>query len=86
MEELPSLITDLTILLGIAAATTLLCKRINLPSVLGYILAGFLAGPVVAVLPTIDDMATIQVWSDIGVIFLMSPDFGNSLKSPGVNT
>ena len=77
MEELPSLITDLTILLGIAAATTLLCKRINLPSVLGYILAGFLAGPVVAVLPTIDDMATIQVWSDIGVIFLM---FGLGLE------
>ena len=77
MEELPSLITDLTILLGIAAATTLLCKKINLPSVLGYILAGFLAGPVVAVLPTIDDMATIQVWSDIGVIFLM---FGLGLE------
>ena len=77
MEELPSLITDLTILLAIAAVTTLLCKKINLPSVLGYILAGFLAGPVVAVLPTIDDMATIQVWSDIGVIFLM---FGLGLE------
>ena len=77
MEELPSLITDLSILLAIAAVTTLLCKRINLPSVLGYILAGFLAGPVVAVLPTIDDMATIQVWSDIGVIFLM---FGLGLE------
>ena len=77
MEALPSLITDLTILLAIAAVTTLLCKRINLPSVLGYILAGFLAGPVVAVLPTIDDMATIQVWSDIGVIFLM---FGLGLE------
>jgi len=77
MEELPSLITDLTILLAIAAVTTLLCKKINLPSVLGYILAGFLAGPVVAVLPTIDDMATIQVWSNIGVIFLM---FGLGLE------
>lgn len=77
MEALPSLITDLTILLAIAAVTTLLCKKINLPSVLGYILAGFLAGPVVAVLPTIDDMATIQVWSDIGVIFLM---FGLGLE------
>ena len=77
MEALPSLITDLTILLAIAAVTTLLCKRINLPSVLGYILAGFLAGPVVAITPTIDDMATIQVWSDIGVIFLM---FGLGLE------
>lgn len=77
MEELPSLITDLTILLAVAAVTTLLCKKINLPSVLGYILAGFLTGPVVAILPTIDDMATIQVWSNIGVIFLM---FGLGLE------
>ena len=77
MENLPVLIPDLTILLAIAAVTTLLCKKINLPSVLGYILAGFLAGPVVAVVPTIADKATIQVWSDIGVIFLM---FGLGLE------
>ena len=77
MEELPSLITDLTILLAVAAVTTLLCKKINLPSVLGYILAGFLAGPVAAGLPTIDDVASIRVWSDIGVIFLM---FGLGLE------
>ena len=71
MEEIPALILDLTIILCIAAITTLLCKKINLPSVLGYILAGFLAGPVVNFIPTIDDMASIEVWSDIGVIFLM---------------
>lgn len=44
MQEIPALITDLTIILVVAALTTLLCKKINLPSVLGYILAGFLAG------------------------------------------
>ena len=71
MESIPSLILDLTIILCIAALTTLLCKKLNLPSVLGYILAGFLVGPVVGFLPTIDDMASIEVWSDIGVIFLM---------------
>ena len=43
MQEIPALITDLTIILVVAALTTLLCKKINLPSVLGYILAGFLA-------------------------------------------
>ena len=37
----------LTAILVLAAITTLLCKKINLPSVLGYILAGFLVGPVV---------------------------------------
>ena len=56
MESIPSLILDLTIILCIAAFTTLLCKKVNLPSVLGYILAGFLAGPVVNFIPTIDDM------------------------------
>lgn len=77
MHEIPALITDLAIILAIAAATTLLCKKINLPSVLGYILAGFLAGPVVAFLPTIEDIANIELWSDIGVIFLM---FGLGLE------
>lgn len=77
MQEIPTLITDLTILLAVAAVTTLLCKKINLPSVLGYILAGFLAGPVVEFLPTIEDISSIEVWSDIGVIFLM---FGLGLE------
>ena len=77
MQEIPVLITDLTIILTIAAVTTLLCKKIALPSVLGYILAGFLAGPVVNFLPTIEDMGGIEVWSDIGVIFLM---FGLGLE------
>lgn len=64
-------------ILVLAAITTTLCKKINLPSVLGYILAGFLAGPVVDFIPTINDMGTIEVWSDIGVIFLM---FGLGLE------
>ena len=77
MHALPHLITDLTVILVLAAFTTILCKKINLPSVLGYILAGFLAGPVVSFLPTIQNMETIEVWSDIGVIFLM---FGLGLE------
>ena len=47
------------LILVVAALTTLLCKKINLPSVLGYILAGFLAGPVVQFLPTIEDLGSI---------------------------
>lgn len=77
MHAIPALITDLTVILVLAAITTILCKKINLPSVLGYILAGFLAGPVVDFLPTVQNMETIEVWSDIGVIFLM---FGLGLE------
>lgn len=77
MSELPVLITDLTSILVLAAITTVICKKWNLPSVLGYILAGFLVGPVVDFIPTISDTANIEVWSDIGVIFLM---FGLGLE------
>lgn len=71
MSELPSLITDLALILILAGLTTLLCKKLKQPLVLGYILAGFLCGPVVNFLPTIADQENIELWSEIGVIFLM---------------
>lgn len=71
MNELPSLVTDLALILVLAGLTTLLCKKLKQPVVLGYILAGFLCGPVVSFLPTIADQENIELWSEIGVIFLM---------------
>ena len=47
MSGIPVLISDLAKLLIVAGITTLLCKKLNLPSVIGYITAGFLIGPVV---------------------------------------
>jgi len=55
----------------VAAVTTLLFKMINQPVVLGYIIAGFLVGPHVSLIPTVADSEGIQVWSEIGVIFLL---------------
>lgn len=71
MHGLPTLVTDLALILMLAALTTLLCKRFKQPMVLGYILAGFLCGPVVSFLPTVGDSANISLWSEIGIIFLM---------------
>lgn len=71
MHGLPSLITDLALILLLAALTTLLCRKLRQPLVLGYILAGFLCGPVVSFLPTIADRTNIELWSEIGIIFLM---------------
>lgn len=71
MGHLATLISDLALLLVVAGATTLLCKKINQPTVIGYILAGFLIGPVVSFIPTIGDSANITLWAEIGVIFLM---------------
>ncbi len=68
---MPSLITDLALILIVAGIVTILFKRLKQPLVLGYIVAGFLVGPNMTYMPTITDAATVKVWSDIGVIFLM---------------
>lgn len=77
MGSLDTLISDLALLLVVAGITTLLCRKFNQPSVLGYILAGFLIGPVISFIPTLGDIKTIDVWAEIGVIFLM---FGIGLE------
>jgi CPA2 family monovalent cation:H+ antiporter-2 len=71
MNHLPQLITDLALILAVAAVTTLLFKMIHQPVVLGYIIAGFLVGPHVSLVPTVADPEGIKVWSEIGVIFLL---------------
>lgn len=71
MEGLPTLITDLTLILLSAGVVTLLFKRLKQPLVLGYIVAGFLASPHMPYTPSVGDMNNISTWADIGVIFLM---------------
>ncbi len=71
MAHLPHLITDLALILAVGGVTTLLFKKIHQPVVLGYIIAGFLVGPHVSLLPTVADPDGIKVWSEIGVIFLL---------------
>ena len=38
---------------------------------LGYIVAGILAGPAIKEMPTVSDVESIRIWADIGVIFLL---------------
>jgi len=72
MSHLPSLIYDLALILISAGIITLLFKWLKQPLVLGYIVAGILAGPHVDLLPlTVTDTANVQTWADIGVIFLL---------------
>lgn len=71
MTHLPDFITDLAIILITAGIATILFKWLKQPVVLGYILAGFLAGPFVTFLPTVTDMGNVEVWAEIGVIFLL---------------
>lgn len=68
---MPDLISDLALILISASIVTLLFKRLRQPLVLGYIVAGFLAGPHMPYTPSVSDTGSIQTWADIGVIFLM---------------
>ena len=71
MSHLPTIITDLAMILLVAGITTILFKKINQPLVLGYIIAGFITGPNFVFFPTIADKVNVQAWSEIGVIFLL---------------
>ena len=71
MDTLPGIISDLALILVVAGITTLIFKRLRQPLVLGYILAGFLAGPHMPYMPSISDTAGVHAWSEIGVIFIM---------------
>ena len=62
MSHLPTLITDLALILASAGLMTLIFKRLKQPSVLGYIVAGILAGPHITLTPTVIDSGNIQTW------------------------
>jgi CPA2 family monovalent cation:H+ antiporter-2 len=69
--HLPHLITDLGLLLLIAAVVSFVFKFIKQPVVLGYIVAGFLVSPYFSFIPNITDSDTIKIWAELGVIFLL---------------
>lgn len=71
MIHLADLITDLALILGAAAVISLIFRKLKQPVVLGYIIAGLLVGPSFPVFPTIVEVASITIWAEIGVIFLL---------------
>ncbi len=77
MIHLPALITDLALILSVAALVTLIFKKLKQPVVLGYIVAGLIVGPNFKLFPTIFEIESIKTWADIGVIFLL---FGLGLE------
>ncbi len=77
MHQIHTLILDLTMITIYAGIMTLICKKLKQPIVLGYVMAGILAGPYFNFLPTVSDRANLTLWADIGVIFLL---FGLGLE------
>ncbi len=66
----------LTVVLCVAGVTTVLFQRLKQPVVLGYILAGILIGPHVAI-PIVASPDVVHTLSELGVILLM---FGLGLE------
>ena len=71
MAELPALIEDLALMLVVAGIVTIVFKRLKQPLVLGYIVAGFLVSPHMPYTASVVDRENIQLWADIGVMFLL---------------
>ena len=70
-HHLYPLISDLGLILMTAAVAILLFKKIKQPLVLGYLIAGFLAGPYFTLFPSVQDKHNVEVWAEIGVIILL---------------
>ncbi|HLA56293.1 MAG TPA: cation:proton antiporter [Flavobacterium sp.] len=70
-QHLYPLISDLGLILMTAGVAVLLFKKIKQPLVLGYLIAGFLAGNHFDFFPSVKDIKSVEVWAEIGVIFLL---------------
>jgi CPA2 family monovalent cation:H+ antiporter-2 len=69
-------LTNLAIVLCVAAVTTVVFQRLRQPVILGYLIAGLLVGPHVP-FPLVADRETIEGLSELGVILLL---FGIGLE------
>jgi len=70
-HHLYPLIGDLGLILMTAGVAVLLFKKIRQPLVLGYLIAGFLAGPYFSFFPSVKEKHNVEVWAEIGVIVLL---------------
>lgn len=77
MSENLRLVADLALILTSAGVVTILFKLLKQPLVLGYLVVGFLVGPNLHLFPTVKDIADVEAWSEIGIIFMM---FGLGLE------
>ena len=70
-QHLEPLITDLGLILMTAGIAVLIFRKLKQPLVLGYLIAGFLAGNHFDFFPSIKDIKSVEIWAEIGIIFLL---------------
>ncbi len=66
MQDAHEFLRALTIVLCVAAVTTVVCQRLRQPVVFGYIVAGLIVGPHVPI-PLVADSAVVQTLSELGI-------------------
>lgn len=66
---------DLVVIFGVALVVVAALRRIGVPSIAGFIIAGVIAGP--SVLRLVDDVHQVEVLAEVGVVLLL---FGIGLE------
>jgi len=66
--EIP-ILQDIVIILGLSIFIILLFQKIKVPSILGFLLAGIIAGP--SAFNLISSSHEVELLSEIGIIFLL---------------
>ena len=69
MTETLPVIRELVLLAGLSLGVSLLCGRLRMPAVTGFIITGALIGP--SGLRLIQDPHTIDMLAEIGVVLLL---------------
>lgn len=54
-----------------AGITSVVCRWLKQPVILGYVIAGIIVGPKVSFTATVSDIESVKVWGEIGVIFVL---------------
>lgn len=62
---------DLAVVLAVAAGTTMLCRLLHQPVVIGYLLAGLIIGPHTPPFTLVHDIRNIQTMAELGLVVLM---------------
>jgi CPA2 family monovalent cation:H+ antiporter-2 len=76
MQEL-TLVKDITVILVVAGAVTLLFRQLKQPPILGYLVAGLLVGPYTPPISLVSDVQTINHIADLGLVLVF---FGIGLE------
>ena len=67
MEQ--SILTDIVIIFALSTLVNLLFTRFKIPTVVGYLLTGMIAGPYLLAL--VSDVENIEALAEVGIIFLL---------------